>query len=403
MPKTTKGEEFQEITDDGARNDAYRTVASIIDTEARGGVERDGLLVVNAASLAERPVPERQEHVPGIIPANNVTLIMGDGATGKSLIALQLCVSTAMRVPWLGNDVIGGNAVFLTAEDDIDEVHRRLDDICAGMRIDMGDLSALDVVPLAGEDAVLAFAEGRGGVIKTTPLYRRLEAIVAKYEPCLLVLDTLADLFGGDENVRSQARQFIGLLRGLAMKHKVTVVVLGHPSLSGMASGSGSSGTTGWSNSVRSRLYFERVQVRDGDRVAEPDPDIRVLRLMKANYGRGGVEMRLKWQAGLFGLVPGSGLGVDATLRAAQADRVFLDLLDAYAAQGRHVTAVPSGNYAPTVFSRDEKSAGLSRHAFHGAMNRLFTAGTIKVETFGPPSKPRTRIVRKEEPSGEGD
>lgn len=360
---------------------------------------REPLEVVNAASLADKPVPMRQEHVPGMVPAHNVTLLMGDGATGKSLLALQLCVATAMRGLWIGHETTGGRALFLTAEDDLDEVHRRLDDICAGLRIDMADLHDLDIVPLAGRDAVLAFAEGRGGLIKMTDLFRDLEAKVAEFLPCLLVLDTLADLFGGDENVRAQARQFIGALRGLAIRHQVTVMVLGHPSLSGMSSGSGASGSTGWNNSVRSRLYFERVQVRDGDRMTEPDPDIRVLRLMKANYGRAGSEIRVKWKAGMFVAVGGTGANDGGPAAAARADMLFLSLLDAYTAQGRPVSPVPSSTFAPALFSADERGEGYSRGAFFAAMNRLFNTGAIEVDTSGPPSKQRRRIVRKRVPS----
>ncbi|HKN31287.1 MAG TPA: hypothetical protein VJY34_26775, partial [Roseiarcus sp.] len=50
---------------------------------------------------------------------------------------------------------------------------------------------------------------------------RRNTAIRAEIEerrPNLLVLDTLADLFGGDEIKRPHARQFISLLRGLAIE-----------------------------------------------------------------------------------------------------------------------------------------------------------------------------------------
>ncbi|WP_369675560.1 AAA family ATPase, partial [Enterococcus faecium] len=92
--------------------------------------------------------------------------------------------------------------------------------------------------------------------------------------PALVGLDTLADLHSGQENDRTTARQFIGLLRGLAIRHGCAVVLLAHPSLTGMASGSGLSGSTAWNASVRSRLYLERV-VQDG---YEADPDRRVLR-----------------------------------------------------------------------------------------------------------------------------
>lgn len=71
-------------------------------------------------------------------------------------------------------------------------------------------------------------------------------------------------------------------MRGLAIDHQLAVVLIAHPSLTGMSTGSGSSGSTAWSNSVRSRLYLERVKGAD-DR--EIDADLRVLQVKKSNYG----------------------------------------------------------------------------------------------------------------------
>jgi len=91
-----------------------------------------------------------------------------------------------------------------------------------------------------------------------------------------LHIDTSADVFGGDEISRSQVRQFVGLLIGIALRNNCAVILLAHPSMSGMASGTGTSGSTGWHNSVRSRMYLE------GD---DKDDDARTLKFKKSNYG----------------------------------------------------------------------------------------------------------------------
>jgi hypothetical protein len=48
---------------------------------------------------------------------------------------------------------------------------------------------------------------------------------------------------------------------------------------------------------VRSRLYLETINGDSGEEIAQ---GLRVLRIMKANYGPKGQEMRLRWQNGLF-------------------------------------------------------------------------------------------------------
>ncbi|WP_336489723.1 AAA family ATPase [Methylobacterium nigriterrae] len=363
--------------------------------ESSDAVGRE-ITTVCAADLHGKPVPRRLWHVNGLIPANNVTLLGGDGGTGKSLLALQLACSTARGCSWIEYKPRKGRVIFLSAEDDIDELHRRLDDVARGYRCELSDLSDLVIVPLAGEDAVLAAPKGHGSnMLETTPLWRTIEAKVAELKPTLVVLDTLADLFGGEENARVQARQFISLLRGLALKQETTVVLLAHPSQSGMASGSGSSGSTSWNNSVRSRLYFERVLMPDerGKPTFEPDPDLRLLSTKKSNYGRVGGELRVRWERGLFWReVREQASGEDGN-KVLEAETIFMQMLTAYTDQGRPVSATPSANYAPTLFASDPEARGVSRNRLKLAMNRLFAADRIRVEEIGPPSRRQKRII----------
>jgi RecA-family ATPase len=103
---------------------------------------------------------------------------------------------------WIGTVPEGGPVIYLSAEDDLDEIHRRLADITAAQGIDLAALTNFHIVPLAGEDAVLGAPDRRSGLIAATPLWRALVAEVAKIRPRLLVIDSLADVFGGNENDR---------------------------------------------------------------------------------------------------------------------------------------------------------------------------------------------------------
>lgn len=347
----------------------------------------DALGAFAAAGLAGQAVPSREWHVDDLVPAKTVTLLNGDGGTGKSLLALQLATATTQGGYWAGKQAKTGRVVYFSAEDDVDELHRRLADIAASLNIGINDLADLTIVPMAGKDALLASPVGKGNVLKTTPLFDGLDRLLQSVKPVLYVLHTLADVFGGEENQRAQARQFIGSLRGLCIRHNTTGLVLAHPSLSGIASGSGSSGSTAWNNSVRSRLYLERAKADAGE---EADNDIRVLRTVKANYGPIGSEIRLRWNAGVF--VPhGSGDSLDQLAAQSKAERIFLELLTAYNAEGRHVTATTGHGYAPAAFAKDHRAEGIHKNRFATAMNKLFEIGRIKNVEYGPPS----RRVRK--------
>ena len=323
-----------------------------------------------------------------MIPDRAVTIVAGDGGGGKTTLMLQLGAAIAGTRPWLGHNPDSGPVLVVTAEDDEEEIHRRLAAIAKCLTADLSDLAGLHIVPLAGQDAVMGAPEGKAAIIAPTAVFRGLVALVERIKPRLVVLDALADVYAGEENARAQARQFIGLLRGLAIKNDLAVVLIAHPSLSGMASGSGTSGSTAWSNSVRARLYLERI-FDEGNR--EINPDLRVLRVKKSNYGPVGLELRLRWQNGAF-ILDGPAAGFDKLAADAKAERVFLDLLAKFTAQGRDVCDTPGHNYAPTEFA-EQGSEGLSRDTLKAAMKRLLFAKRIRVEISGPPSRRRKRLA----------
>jgi RecA-family ATPase len=337
----------------------------------------------SAADLEGVTVPDRPWLVPDLIPGRTVTLLYGDGGTGKSLLSLQLAVAVATGGRWIGRECASGLAVFLSAEDEQDELHRRLIDVARAEGIPLSDMGNLIYRSMAGEDALLASVEGTGKPLIPSSLYNELDAYLDRHKPALLVLDTLADLFPGNENDKAQVRQFVSLLKGLAILHDCTVVMLAHPSLSGMSSGSGTSGNTAWNNSARSRLYFERI-AQDG---IEANPDARVLRTMKANYGPKGGEIGLTWRNGVFAL-DATETGLDRMAGNAKAERVFLKLVQTFAEQGRPANPM----LAPADFEKCPEAEGIRKAAFTSAREALLSRGVIRIVETGPESRRRKHL-----------
>jgi hypothetical protein len=56
------------------------------------------------------------------------------------------------------------------------------------------------------------------------------------------------------------------------------VTILSHPSLAGITSGSGISGSTAWHGAFRFRQYLKGVKAADGE---QPDNDLRELEFKK--------------------------------------------------------------------------------------------------------------------------
>jgi RecA-family ATPase len=170
--------------------------------------------------------------------------------------------------------------------------------------------------------------------------------------------------------------------------------VLSHPSLQGINSGSGLSGSTAWHGAFRFRQYLTSVKPEDGE---QPDDELRELRFLKNQYGRRGDTVVVRYQGGLFLPLPGIN-GLDKLAREAKAEEVFLELLSRFAREGRNAgEKANSPNYAPTCFAREAeaKKLHLKREDLEGAMRRLFTIKKIYVENYGRPSRPYTRLAVK--------
>lgn len=246
--------------------------------------------VVNLSAWQGRPVAEREWFVPDLIPSRNVTLLSGDGGLGKSLLALQIGIASTLDRVTLGLKPKAGRVIYVAAEDEADEFHRRAADILDAFGSDFSDTKGrFQLVPLAEQDATLALP-GRTGVMEPTQLFGHIVSLIESHRPDLVVLDTAADMFGGDEIKRAQVRQFVAMLRRVALQMDCAILLLAHPSVAGMQTGTGMSGSTAWNNSVRSRLYLDRPT---GDDV---DSDMRRLTTKKMNYGSIDGQLAFRWE-----------------------------------------------------------------------------------------------------------
>ncbi|MET4041595.1 AAA family ATPase [Bradyrhizobium sp. RT6a] len=338
---------------------------------------RDPLPLIDPREWQDKPVPPRRWIVQDLIPDGVVTNLSGDGGTGKTLTAIQLITAMSLGLPWFGKPVQQGPAILYTAEDDSDELHRRFAAVtgCSGHQL--ADLAGVQIIPMAGLDATLATANDLGG-ISTTTQFAKLTKIVAESKPRLVVIDPAADVFAGDEIKRVQVRQFVQKLSKLALDTGCAVMLLSHPSLSGIMTGRGTSGSTAWSNSVRSRLYLQA----DGD-----DPDRRLLKVMKANYGAVGEEIALRWDDGAFVLDQGVD-GATTSLANRAADDVFMNVFWKMTAIGiRFSHKKTSATFAAKEIAKHPDAKGYTKEKMAQAMQRLLEAGTLKIEAEGPPSR----------------
>lgn len=173
------------------------------------------------------------------MPLGTAGLLVAMGDAGKGILTLDLALKVALpkhdndgvldEAPQaLGAEVTAtGPAVILAAEDDRDEIHRRLH------RLDPDSRRAgapLHVVPLpnAGGPVPIVKASSTDGPF-VTPEWVNLKASLAALGPKLVVLDPLASFVHADINADPAAGAFVtGTLAALATETGATVLACHH-------------------------------------------------------------------------------------------------------------------------------------------------------------------------------
>ncbi|WP_293875880.1 AAA family ATPase [Sphingomonas sp. UBA978] len=309
----------------------------------------------------------------GLIPSREVTLLTGAGGANKSTFGQQLATCAAAGVPMLAIDVHSGPALYITAEDDDDRLHWMQEHICKALRVPMAGLAGkLHLTSLRGRlgnELALFDSEGR---IRAAPSFGALRATIEATRAGLVVLDNVAHLFAGNENDRGQVTAFVNLLYSLCVDLGTTVVLIGHPN----KSGDSYSGSTAWLNAVRSQIVLEKPE-------GAADPDVREIKLGKANYARMGDSLSFRWHD--FALIRDDELPADrraelsAVIATSGDNAAFLACLDARTKDGMVVSPNVSPNYAPAQFEAMPLAKGIGKVRLRKAMERLLEIGEIEV------------------------
>lgn len=252
---------------------------------------------IHVPDLTGEPAP-REWVVENWIPKGVITGLSGDGGMGKTLLAQQLLYAAGTGSEWLSLPIPKMRGLGVFCEDDLDELHRRHDAIKKSMGHSIGNpYEGVWIWPRVGSDNLLVTFD-KDNKPSFSPFFEAINKHVLDHKIELLVLDNVADLFGGNEIIRAQVNFFVKSVCGAFIKNAkavgftLSVLLLSHPSQAGRNSGTGESGSTAWNNAVRARLYLTRPE----DGIA----DQRVLTRKKSNYSSSGddVKIDLLWENG---------------------------------------------------------------------------------------------------------
>ena len=234
------------------------------------------------------PLPEYT--VPDRFPTEQVCLFSGEGAEGKSTIIQHLCAAHPLGRAWLGCVPRQGPAIYLACEDAERVLWWRLAAIAAhyGASIEAFADAGLHLYSLIEHDTILA-ATNKRGIVEPTRFYQWLYELAGDIKPVQIGIASVANVFAGSEINRSEVQQFVKLMTRITSVTKGSIVLITHPSLTGISATSlshaGLSGTTQWHNAVRARATIKRIKPEGSRDDNGIDTGLRAITFHKNQYG----------------------------------------------------------------------------------------------------------------------
>lgn len=260
--------------------------------------------------LLQNPSPRRWL-LTDCLPQGKVGALIAPGGTGKSQFLLQLATSVATGQPFLGW-TIGepGGVLCLFAEDDDEEIHRRLFNIAAqfGRRPDLDNgffpqLKAnLHIKSMVGLDNLMTIADRHSGEVTATTYADRL-LLVAREIPNLklIVIDPGSRFRGGDENFAQDTTRFVEVLELISRATGANVLVAHHANKGSMNGGEQNQGaqrgSSAFTDGVRWQMnlsYLSDKDLKDFQIHSDEKRLYLTATVVKNNYGAPGIDLVLR-------------------------------------------------------------------------------------------------------------
>lgn len=341
----------------------------------------DGPSAIDWLALCEREPPPREWAIKGWLGYGHVTLLIGQGGIGKTLIAQQIGSCLAIgRSPFIDEVPAQAKVLMWACEDDHDELWRRQVPIARWLKTGIESFGDFVLVPRHGCDNAMVTSEF--GKLQFTGNLLTLKEQALDLQARVVILDNVAQIYGANENDRYSVTAFMNALSGALPG--VAILMLGHPS---RGLNSEFSGSSAWENVARTRIYLG-ASLPDQKQEDEPSPDTRYLSRRKSNYSSKDWR-RCSFKDGV--LMPDDvteGDGILGVLKAAQAERTVLQGIAKLADMGVYPTdGATSPRFLPRALGEYKLNDGLSRNQLADAMRRLMIDGKLERRQVGKDAK----------------
>ena len=210
------------------------------------------------------------------LPRDELTVFSGMGGTGKSHIMLNLAIAASCGCPEAYLDTQGTanpdraeRTMFASWEDSHASVQRRIQRIVEkfdGWCNTKSIASNVIYRDMKSQGQIWVPASESGHIANRGMMsnagHELLDSCIRE-RVSILILDSIAAVFGQDLNSAAHVRPFLNYLSAWANEHQITIILIGHPNKTGQG---GVSGSVDWHNGVRSRWELaEKHKEEDKD------------------------------------------------------------------------------------------------------------------------------------------
>jgi RecA-family ATPase len=338
------------------------------------------------------------------------------GGTGKSSLEMVEGVSMATGRNLLGEEPRERVRVWYhNGEDNMDELNRRLAAICQYYDIPLEELPGWFFMT-SGNEVPLRVAQGYSNLNIDHRLVKCIVEAIGDNRIDVATFDPLVTLHGVPENDTGKMDTVVRIFAKMAdtqncaieLSHHTRKLLPGSTEDYSVDDMRGAGSLKDAMRAIRMLNFMSKVDA-EGAGIAELERT-SYFRVDRAKANNSPPAKSATWRKFInvdlpnsdeVGVIipwefPGQGSPTpERTEAERKAEHIFMELLTRFSLADRTVTESPSPSYAPTVFAREReaKLGKVAKGALADAMRRLFEAGKIKIETFGPPSRERRRIV----------
>ena len=256
--------------------------------------------------------PARRWLLDGLVVMGKAGAIVAPGGYSKSQWLLQLAVTVATGIDlaeyWKAGET--GTVIYFAAEDDHDEIHRRLDRIQLRLTQEgkANVLAALQanlfVFSTVGFDTRMTKRTISGEVCQTE-IVPRIVAQARQVEDLkLIIIDPISRFRGGEENSNEDATRFVEAMESIAQQTGASVLAAHHAgkaSYGAEANQGASRGASALTDGLRWQMNLNPVTDKQGDQLGINKGELRryvTATVTKTNYSAFPKPVMLERQEG---------------------------------------------------------------------------------------------------------